>query len=82
MNNINHTKEQAREFLKQEALKEINGYADFTKFQSRTFCVVAKYGLQLEAKEEMLLTGDEWNDPSCKNILVDRIERFFDKHIK
>ncbi len=30
MNSIKHTKEQAREFLKQEALKEINGYIDHT----------------------------------------------------
>lgn len=62
MNNINHTKEQAREFLKQEALKEINGYADFTKFQGRTFCVVAKYGLQLEATIQNKIYVEKWID--------------------
>ena len=76
------TKEQAREFLKQEALKEIYKYKDFTKFQDQTFCVVAKYGLQLEAKKEGLLSGDEWNDPDCKGLLQIRIERFIDKHFK
>ena len=82
MNNTHHTKEQARAFLKQEAMKEISEVSDYTRFHTRVFCVVAKYGLQLEAKKEELLSGDEWNDPERKNILVDRIERFFDKHIK
>jgi len=52
MNHTNHTKEQAREFLKQEALKEIRKVSDFRRFQDRVFCVLAKYGLQLNAKEE------------------------------
>jgi len=82
MNNTHHTKEQARAFLKQEAIKEISEVSDFTRFHTRVFYVVAKYGLQLEAKEEELLYGDEWNDPALKNILLGRIERFFDKHIK
>ena len=77
-----HTKKQAREFLKQEALKEICDSIDFTKFQGQVFCVVAKYGLQLEAKEEGLLTGDEWNDPTLKEALKTRVEQFFDKHFK
>ena len=76
------TKEQAREFLKQEALKEISEATDFTRFHTRVFCVVAKYGLQSEAKEESLLTGDEWNNPASKNMLMKRVIKFFDKHIK
>ncbi len=51
MNIKPHTKEQAREFLKQEALKEVSEVANFTLFHRRVFCVVAKYGLQLEAKK-------------------------------
>lgn len=82
MNHTNHTKEQAREFLKQEALKEIRKVSDFGRFQDRVFCVLAKYGLQLNAKEEELLSGDEWSDPECKNFLLKNIELFLDKHIK
>ena len=82
MNNANHTKEEAREFLKQEALKEISDISDFTRFHTRVFYVIAKYGFQLEAKKEDLFSGDEWNDPACKNILVNRIERFCDKYVK
>ncbi len=82
MDDNNFTKEQAREFLKQEAINEILEVADFTRFYTRVFYVVAKYGLQLEAKKEELFSGGEWNDPACKDMLVDKIERFFDKHIK
>ena len=82
MKNKPHTKEQAREFLKQEALNEINDNADFTQFQGRIFCVIAKYGLQLEAKEENLLSGDEWTNPAFKEILLKKVEHFLDAHIK
>jgi hypothetical protein len=78
----NHTKEQAREFLKQEALKEITSVVDFAGFQDRVFCVIAKYGFQLTAKEEGLFSGAEWNNPSSKAMLVKKVEQFFDKYIK
>ena len=77
-----HTKGQAREFLKQEALKEISEVSDFTLLHTRVFYVIAKYGLQLTAKEEGLLSGDEWSNPDCKAILMKRVVQFFDKHIK
>ena len=76
------TKEQAREFLKQEALKEISEVTNFSLFHRRVFCVIAKYGMQLEAKEEGLLSGDEWSNPACNDVLVKRVEQFFDKHIR
>ena len=82
MDSLKHTKEEAREFLKQEALKEINGAVDFTGFQNRVFCVMAKYGLQLTAKEEGLLSGDEWSNPTSKDILMKKVTQFLDKHIK
>ena len=62
-------------------IKEINEDSDFTKFQGRVFSVIAKYGLQLEAKEEGLLTGDGWSDPESKDFLLHKIKGFLDKHI-
>ena len=82
MNHTNHTKEQAREFLKQEALKEISEISDFTRFQTRAFCVIAKYGLQLDAKREELFSGDEWSNKDCKEELIKKMNQFLDKHIK
>lgn len=82
MSRKNRTIQQAREFLIQEALKEISEISDFTRFQTRAFCVIAKYGLQLDAKKEELFSGDEWSNPACRETLVKRVELFLDKHIK
>ena len=82
MSRNNHSIQQAREFLKQEALKEISDISDFTRFQTRAFCVIAKYGLQLDAKKEELFSGDEWSKPVCREMLEKRVELFLDKHIK
>ncbi len=76
------TKEQAREFLKQCALNEISEVTDFTYFYRRVFCVFAKYGLQLEAKEEKFFSGDEWSNPNCRDVLINKVKQFLNKHIK
>jgi len=81
MKNIIHTKEQAQQFLIQHALNEINENTVFSKFSRRVFCVFAKYGLQLKAKEEEFFSGDEWSSPSHREILVKRVEQFLIKHI-
>ena len=77
-----HTKEQAREFLKQEALKKIYEINDFTRFHMRVFSVIAKYGLQINAKKENLLSGDEWSNLAYREMLIKRVELFLDKNIK
>ena len=82
MSSKNHTIQQAREFLKQEALKEISEISDFTRFQTRAFCVIAKYGLQLDAKKEELFSGDEWSDPDSKESLIRKVKQFLDEHIR
>lgn len=82
MNIISHTSEQARQFLKQQALNEIYDISDFTNFYRRTFYIVAKYGLQLKAKEDGLFSGDEWHDPARRDVLIKRMEQFLNKHIK
>ena len=81
MNNSIHTKEQARAFLKNEALKEITAVSDFSYLHSKDFCVFAKYGLLSTAKQEELLSGGEWSDPDCKDFLLQKIKGFLDKHI-
>ena len=82
MNNICHTSEQARQFLKQQALSEICDISDFTNFYRRIYYIVAKYGLQLKAKEEKLFSGEEWHNPTQKNVLIKRMEQFLNKYIK
>lgn len=81
MDGNNFTKEQARAFLRREALKEITAFSDYSRFFTRVFCVFAKYGLLSTARQEELLSGDEWNDPDCKDFLLQKIKGFLDKHI-
>ena len=82
MSNIHYTKEEAREFLKQEALNEICCVSDYHKFRDRVFCVFAKYGLQLEAKKEEFFSGAEWSNPDGRDALIEKVKQFLDKHIK
>ena len=81
MKDVIHTKEQARQFLIQHALNEIIEVTDFSKFHSKVFCVFAKYGLNLEAKAENILSGDEWSNSTCREILISRVEQFLTTHI-
>jgi len=81
MSSKHYTKEQAREFLRQEALYEICSVSDFNKFYDKIFCVFLKYGLGLTAKEEIFFSGDEWSNPDCRDVLIERIKQFLDKHI-
>ena len=82
MNTKHHTVEQAREFLRQEALNEICSVSDYDKFHDQVFCVFAKYGLQLTAKERCFFSGDEWSNPDYRDELIKRVKQFLDKHIK
>jgi len=82
MNTKHHTVEQAREFLRQEALNEICSVSDYSKFHDQVFCVFAKYGLQLTAKERGFFSGDEWSNPDCRYLLIIRVKQFLDKHIR
>ena len=75
-------KEQAREFLKQCALNEISENTDFTHFYRSVFCVFAKYGLQLTAKKEEFFSGDEWSNPNCRDVLIEKVKQFLNKHIR
>ena len=62
--------------------QQISEISDFTRFQTRAFCVIAKYGLQLDAKKEELFSGDEWSNKDCKEELIKKMKHFLDKHIK
>ena len=81
MNIISHTSEQARQFLKQQALNEIYDISDFSSFYRRTYYIVAKFGLKLKAKEDELFSGDEWRNPALRDVLIKRVEQFLNKHI-
>ncbi len=71
----------ARRMLIQDALNEIIDVKYHYEFRRRVFCVIAKLGLQLDAKRENLFLSEEWSNPEKKEDLMRRIEKFLVKHI-
>jgi len=51
--------EEARNSLIQGAMREIYESLNTSNFYLRVFCLIAKFGLQQEAKKEGLITFDE-----------------------
>ncbi|MFW9874011.1 MAG: hypothetical protein ACFFG0_12965 [Candidatus Thorarchaeota archaeon] len=74
--------EQARRELIQEALDEIYKVSDYSNLYTNTFCVIAKFGLQLKAKEEKLFEEGDWDDPQYQDEFIRKIEEFLNKHIR
>ena len=81
MKEISHSIKEARAFLINSALNEICNETVFSKFQSRASTVLAERGLIMKANQENLLSGDEWNDPSNRTLLIKKLQLFLIKHI-
>ncbi len=71
----------ARRMLIQDALNEIIDVKYHYEFKRRVFCVIAKFGLQMDAKRENLFLSEEWSNPERKEDLIRRIEKFLIKYI-
>ena len=67
--------------LIQGALNEIIDVKYHYEFSRRVFCVIAKLGLQMDAKRENLFLSEEWSNPEKKEDLIRRIEKFLVKYI-
>ncbi|KKM62680.1 hypothetical protein LCGC14_1519250 [marine sediment metagenome] len=65
----------------QETLNEIIDIKYHYEFRRRVFCVTAKLGLQMDAKQENLFLSEEWSNPERKEVLMRRIEKFLVKYI-
>jgi len=74
--------EQARKFLIDHALNGIINTPTYSNFYTNMYYVIAKLGLQREAKQEELLETIDWNDRKMRNEIIDRIKHFLIKYIK
>ncbi|MFW9882375.1 MAG: hypothetical protein ACFFG0_55645 [Candidatus Thorarchaeota archaeon] len=74
--------EQARRELIQQALDEIYNVPDYSNLYTNAFCVIAKFGLQLKAREEKLFEGGDWDDPQDQDELLKKIEEFLNRNIR
>ena len=66
----------------QDAIDEITNIQNFNNFYQRGFYQIAKFGLQLDAREENLFASDNWYNPQCKDELIEDIRKFLVKHLK
>jgi len=61
--------QKARWSLINQTYDKVCNVPSYSDFRSNTFCAVAHLGLQLKAKEEDLLDGEDWYNPECKDKL-------------
>lgn len=74
--------QKARWSLIQQTFDKVCNVPSYSDFRSNTFCVIAHLGLQMIAKEEGLLDGEEWYDPECRDELLGKVKAFLIKYIK
>ena len=74
--------EQARKSLIEIALNEIRDIPQHSNFYLSTYYVVAKLGLQREAKAEGLFDTADWNNVDCRDAIFERIKGFLIKNIR
>ena len=79
-NNLKYV--EARKMMVQDAIDEITNVPNFIDFYQRSFYQIAKFGLQLEAREEKLFASDKGSDPQCKEELIKKVEKFLVKHLR
>ena len=82
MNRDNPKYIHARKVLVQDAMDEFIHKKDYKDFSRSAFCAIAKFGLQLDAKQENLFDSEEWSNPERRVDLIRRIESFLVKHIR
>jgi len=74
--------EQKRRDFLEEVVDEIRNVPPNDDFYLRAFYTVAKFGLQLKAKQEKLFENEDWNNFNCRDELIKKIEEFLERHIK
>jgi len=73
---------QARRELIQQTLDKICDTRDFSKLRTSTYVVLAHLWLHKIAEEENLFKAEEWYQPECRDVLIERIEEFLIRHIR
>ncbi len=82
MNTEKNTNKQKRDLFIQNAFEEVNKISDFSKLYIRVFCVLAKLGLQLDAKRENFFGNEYWGNPEYMEKLKLDTKDFLTRHIK
>lgn len=70
-----------RDFLEQ-VVDKIHNIPRYNNFYREVFYMIAKFGLQLKAKQEKLFEGEDWSNYKLRDELIKKIEEFLERHIK
>lgn len=70
-----------RDFLEQ-VVDEIRNVPRYNNFYHEVFYVIAKFGLQIKARQERLFENEDWNNFECRDELIKKVEGFLERHIK
>ena len=73
---------QARRELIQQAFNEICDVPSYSSLYMRAFYVIAKFGLQLKAKEERLFETEGWDEPQYRVELLRKLKDFLNRYIR
>ncbi len=73
---------QARRELIQQTLDKIIKVRDFNELKRETYVVLAHLWLHKKAEEKNLFKLQEWSNPECRDVLIEKIKSFLIEHIK
>ena len=79
---FNKTLDHYGEILIQSALDDIRNVPDYSDSYLHARYVIAKLGLQLRAREEVLFASEKWSISECKDELIKKIEKFLIKNVR
>ncbi len=74
--------EQKRRSFIEQVVDEIRNIPRYNNFYLEVFYVIAKFGLQIKAKQEKLFENEDWNNFECRDELIRKVEGFLEKYIK
>ena len=74
--------EQKRRSFLEQVVDEIRNVPRYNNFYIEVFFVIAKFGLQIKAKQEKLFENEDWNNFECRDELIKKIEVFLDRNTK
>ncbi len=82
MNTKKSNNKQKRDLFIQNAFEDVNKVKDFSKLYTRVFCVFAKLGLYLDAKQENFFGNENWGNSECMDDLKLSTKDFLTRYIK
>ena len=63
-------------------IKELRNTPPNANFHLQSFVMIQKIGQLKKAEKAKLFDNEDWNDPDLREVLIQKVERFLDTHVK